>query len=275
MPSPFRLLVIGAHPDDCEYTCGGTAALWSAAGHVIKFVSVTDGRSGHHQVEPEVLVSIRAQEAVEAAKVLGVESEILRFPDGSLQPGLELRDEIIRIVREFRADIVITHRPNDYHPDHRYTSQAVQDSAFMVTVPHVCPEVEALKRNPVIFYLADRFQKPCPFSADAIVPIDAVMETKIDSLACHASQVYEWLPHVDGREAAPLDPVERRSFLATWVSRPSRDLARRHAPSMVKAFGLEASARIENIEAYEACEYGGALPAEAFGCLFGHDPLTP
>jgi LmbE family N-acetylglucosaminyl deacetylase len=262
MTTPLRILVFGAHPDDCEYTCGGSAALWTRAGHKVKFVSVTDGRSGHHLIPPDKLVAIRKREAADAARVLGVESEVLDFPDGSLQPVLDVRDKIIRIEREFRPDVVMTHRPNDYHPDHRYTSQAVQDAAFTVTVPHVCPDSPALRRNPPVFYLADRFQKPYPFQADAVVAIDSVLETKIDALACHRSQVFEWLPYVDQREPVPEGREERRAWLTRWVSAPGRDLGQRFSAR------LRADSEADVIEAFEICEYGGPLATEAMARLF-------
>lgn len=266
MIQPLRILVFGAHPDDCEYTCGGTAALWSRAGHQVKFVSVTDGRSGHHLIPPEELVAIRIREAAEAARVLGAESEVLGFPDGSLEPGLDVRREVIRIEREFQPDVVMTHRPNDYHPDHRYTSQVVQDAAFMVTVPHVCPEFPALHRNPAIFYLQDEFQKPSPFRPDAIVVIDEVLDKKVDALACHHSQVYEWLPWIDGRKTVPEDAGERRAWLTRWAAARGRHLRQRFSGQI----GPGEPADV--IEVFEACEYGGTLSPESFTDLFGHAP---
>lgn len=266
MSASLRILVFGAHPDDCEYTCGGSAAIWTRAGHKVKFVSVTDGRSGHHQVPPEELVAIRIREAAAGAEVLGAESEVLDFPDGALEPGLDVRREIIRIEREFQPDVVMTHRPNDYHPDHRYTSQVVQDAAFMVTVPHVCPEFPALRRNPAIFYLQDEFQKPSPFCPDAIVIIDGVLTKKVDALACHHSQVFEWLPWIDGRKTVPEDPIERRKWLTEWVAARGRRLCRRFSQQ------IEPGKSADVIEIFEACEYGGDLSPGAFTDLFGHAP---
>lgn len=268
MTDPLRILVFGAHPDDCEYACGGSAALWIRAGHAVKFVSVTDGRSGHHLIAPDELVGIRKREAAEAARCLGVESEVLHFPDGALEPGLDVRHEIIRVERDFRPHVVITHRPNDYHPDHRYTSQAVQDAAFLVTVPHVCPEYPALRHNPAVFYLADTFQKPIPFQPDAVVVIDSVMETKIDALACHRSQVFEWLPYIGQSEPMPENPNELREWLSRWVAGRGQDYRRRFSAM------LTANPEAKAIEAFEVCEYGDPLPPDAFSQLFGHAPRT-
>ncbi|NQV24871.1 MAG: PIG-L family deacetylase, partial [Rhodopirellula sp.] len=148
--TPLRILVIGAHPDDCEITCGGTAALYRQAGHVVRFVSLTNGESGHHKIFGDELIAIRRAEARAAAETIGIESEVLNFRDGRLEPSFDARCVLIRLIREFNPDLVLTHRPNDYHPDHRYTSQLVCDAAYMVTVPPVVPEVPALRDNPAI-----------------------------------------------------------------------------------------------------------------------------
>ena len=145
-----RLLVFGAHPDDCDIKAGGLAALYAQKGHRVKFVSVTNGDAGHHQMGGEPLAKRRNAEAQAAAKVLGIEYELLDNHDGHLEPTLENRFKVIQQIRQFRPDLVMTHRPNDYHPDHRYTSVLVQDAAYMVTVPNVCGLALALDYNPTI-----------------------------------------------------------------------------------------------------------------------------
>ncbi len=193
----MRIICIGAHPDDCEIQFGGTAAKFAALGHDVKFVSVTNGAAGHHRHSPQKLAAIRQGEAQAAARRLGIaETQILSYPDGDLAPTLEARHDILRQIRNWRADLVLTHRPWDYHPDHRYTAQLVQDSAYLVMVPHLCPDAPALRHNPVFLYLEDRFQSPVPFVADVAVDIDDVWDRKLDALDAHASQVYEWLPWV-------------------------------------------------------------------------------
>lgn len=271
MTDPLRILVFGAHPDDAEYKCGGSAVHWIRQGHAVKFISVTDGRSGHHRIGPDDLVQVRRAEARSAAGVLGVESEILPFPDGALEPCLDARHALIRVEREWRPDVVLTHRPNDYHPDHRYTSQLVQDAAYMVMVPHVCPEVPALRRNPAIFYLSDAFRKPSPFAPDAAVRIDDVLELKVKALAAHHSQFFEWLPHVAGETGVPLDPGKRLKWLGEAVSQRGREVAGCCPDGLLEACGGDRSSLIE---AFEACEYGGRLSRVDFRRLFGHDPLN-
>jgi LmbE family N-acetylglucosaminyl deacetylase len=227
-----RIICIGAHPDDCEIQFGGTAAKFAALGHDVKFVSVTNGAAGHHRHSPEKLAAIRQGEAQAAARRLGIaETQILSYPDGDLAPTLEARHDILRQIRNWRADLVLTHRPWDYHPDHRYTAQLVQDSAYLVMVPHLCPDVPALRHNPVFLYLEDRFQSPVPFVADVAVDIDDVWDRKLDALDAHASQVYEWLPWVSnagtcnetsGDEQAALRNRARQQADPRVLSNPAR-----------------------------------------------------
>src|SRR6266480_2927402 len=159
----LRIIVFGAHPDDCEIKAGGTAAKWAAQGHQVKMVSVTNGDIGHWQIKGEELAKRRLVETRAADKILGVETEVLPIHDGELEPTLENRRTITRLIRQWKADVVIAHRPWDYHPDHRYVGVLMQDAAFMVTVPFFCPETPALKDNPVFLYMSDNFKKPYPF----------------------------------------------------------------------------------------------------------------
>src|SRR5213080_1725872 len=188
---PLRIICFGAHPDDCEIQAGGVAALWAAKGHKVKFVSVTNGDIGHWREAGGPLALRRKAEVERCAKILGITTEVLDIHDGELLPTLENRRLITRIIREWQADIVMSHRPNDYHPDHRYTGVLVQDSAYMVAVPFICPDVPPLKSNPVFLFYPDAFQRPNPFQADVAVAIDAVIEKKLDALDTLESQFYE------------------------------------------------------------------------------------
>jgi LmbE family N-acetylglucosaminyl deacetylase len=270
-----RFICIGAHPDDCEIEFGGTAAKFAALGHEVKFVSVTNGAAGHHRHSPQKLAAIRQGEAEAAARRLGIaETQILSYPDGDLAPTLDARHDILRQIRNWRADLVLTHRPWDYHPDHRYTAQLVQDSAYLVMVPHLCPDAPALRRNPVFLYLEDRFQLPLPFIADVAVDIDDVWDRKLDALDSHASQVYEWLPWVsnetvneisNGETASipsaarhrgefsalpPTDPADRRAWLSQTWTHPLTDCT---LAALTRRYG---SNDIQHAEAFQICEYG-------------------
>ena len=123
---------------------GGTAILLAKAGHAVKFVSVTNGDAGHQDQGGGALAKRRAAEAKEAGKRFGVEYDVLDNHDGELEPTLQVRLQVIRKIREWNADVVIAPRPNDYHPDHRYTGILVQDAAYMVAVPNVAPDTPPL-----------------------------------------------------------------------------------------------------------------------------------
>ena len=170
--------MIGAHPDDPE-EAAGTAALLASMGCAVKFVAVTNGDAGHETLKGKELAEIRYKEAQESGKRLGVTYDVLNNHDGLLMPTLDVRLEIIREIREWNADVVIAPRPNDYHPDHRYTGVLVQDAAYMVAVPDIAPETPALKKNPVFLYFPDRFQRPNPFHPDIAVDISSSFDKKV------------------------------------------------------------------------------------------------
>src|SRR5207245_563633 len=117
------------------------------AGHQVKYVSVTNGEAGHQRLQPAELAALRKAEADAVAKLMGIEYEIMSNRDGRLLPTIEARFEMIALIRRYKPDLILTHRPNDYHPDHRATSTLVCDAAYMVIVPHIVPEVPALRVN--------------------------------------------------------------------------------------------------------------------------------
>jgi LmbE family N-acetylglucosaminyl deacetylase len=264
---PLRLLIIGAHPDDADYAAGGLAAVYSAAGHVVKMVSLTNGDAGHHLHPGAALARRRRQEAAAAGAVIGATYEVLDNHDGELLPTLENRRQVIRLLRTFRPDLVLTHRPNDYHPDHRYTSQLVQDAAYMVTVPAVVPGTPHLKRNPFIAYLADDFQRPYPFSPTVAIDVGGVLDKIVDMLHCHTSQFYEWLPYNMGTERdVPADDAGRKRWLGEIMRARLRQRAERCRELLATRYGRA----VEFAEAFEACEYGAPLDAAALARLFAY-----
>jgi LmbE family N-acetylglucosaminyl deacetylase len=262
-----RIICIGAHPDDCEIGFGGTAAKFAACGHAVKFLSVTNGDAGHHLLSPVATAAIRKQEAQEAAHRLGIaEAEVLSNRDGELTPSLDARQEIVRQIRRWSADVVVTHRPWDYHPDHRYTSQLVQDSAYLVMVPNVCPDIRALARNPLFLYLEDEFHLPAPFTPEIAVDIDDAWDQKLDALDAHASQFYEWLPWVDGSlDKVPKDAASRREWLDRGWTRPIGTCTR---AALARRYGPERAREIQHAEAFQICEYGRRPSAEELDELF-------
>jgi LmbE family N-acetylglucosaminyl deacetylase len=252
--SKLRLIMIGAHPDDCDMGAGGTAIIFAKMGYAVKFVSVTNGDAGHQTMKGAALAKRRLAEAQEAGKRFGVVYDVLNNHDGELLPTLDVRMQVIKKIREWDADVVIAPRPNDYHPDHRYTGVLVQDAAYMVAVPNVAPETPALKKNPVFLYFQDRFQKPSPFRPDIAVDITDVFAQKIHAMDAHESQMYEWLPWIGHYlEEVPANKQDREKWLAQKRSveiNPSVRL------SLEKWYGKDKAATIKNAEAFEICEYG-------------------
>ena len=250
----IRVIMIGAHPDDCDEDGGGTAALFAKMGYAVKFVSVTNGDAGHQTMKGKELAKRRFAEAQEAGKRLGVTYDVLDNHDGLLMPTLEVRLELIRKIREWNADVVIAPRPNDYHPDHRYTGVLVQDAAYMVAVPDIAPDVPALKKNPVFLYYQDHFQKPNPFQPDITINITSVYDKKVSALDAHVSQMYEWLPWIGHYlDQVPKDKDERIAWLA---KQRAGTITPEMRTALEKWYGKDKAANVKYAEAFEICEYG-------------------
>jgi len=261
-----NVVVIGAHPDDCDIDAGGTAMLFAKAGHNVLFVSVTNGDAGHHEKGGGALAKIRRAEAQEAGKRFGVKYVVLDNHDGELMPTLDIRLNIIRLIRQWNADVVIGPRPNDYHPDHRNTAILLQDAAYMVIVPNVAPDTPPLKKNPVFLYTEDGFQKPTPFLPDIAVDITSVFDQKIYAMAAHESQFFEWLPWTSGKlDQVPKTEAERLKWLAEWRNPVINDKTKQ---SLIKWYGNEKAGQAKYAEAFEICEYGRRPSDDEIKILF-------
>ncbi len=261
----IRVIMIGAHPDDCDEDGGGTAALFAQMGYAVKFVSVTNGDAGHQTLKGKELAKRRFAETQESGKRLGVTYDVLDNHDGLLMPSIEVRLEIIRKIREWNADVVIAPRPNDYHPDHRYTGVLVQDAAYMVSVPNIAPDVPALKKNPVFLYYQDHFQRPNPFRPDVAVDITSVYDKKVSGLDAHESQMYEWLPWIGHYlDQVPKDKNERIQWLA---KQRGGTITPEIKTALEKWYGDKA-AQVKYAEAFEICEYGTQPNDEQIKRLF-------
>jgi len=262
----IRIIMIGAHPDDCDEDGGGTAALFAQMGYAVKFVSVTNGDAGHHTLKGKELAKRRFAETQESGKRLGVTYDVLDNHDGLLMPSIEVRLEIIRKIREWNADVVIAPRPNDYHPDHRYTGVLVQDAAYMVSVPNIAPDVPALKKNPVFLYYQDHFQRPNPFRPDIAVDITSVYDKKVSGLDAHESQMYEWLPWIGHYlDQVPKDKNERIQWLA---KQRAGTITPEIKTALEKWYGKDKAAQVKYAEAFEICEYGTQPNDEQIKNLF-------
>jgi N-acetylglucosamine malate deacetylase 1 len=255
---PVRVICFGAHPDDCELKAAGVAAMWAAKGAKVKFVSVTNGDIGHWKMGREELAKRRKAEVEACAKELGIETEVLDIHDGELEPTLANRKTITRLIREWKADVVMSHRPNDYHPDHRYVGVLVQDAAYMVAVPKLLPDVPPLKNNPVFLYYSDRFQKPNPFTADIVVAIDAVIEKKMKCVELLESQFFEG-GALGGPELIPADEAgktRRKAVVREQHLTRDRQTADRFRDRLTEFYPPATAVKAKYVEAFEVCEYG-------------------
>jgi LmbE family N-acetylglucosaminyl deacetylase len=271
----LRIIAFGAHPDDAEFKVGGTAAKWAKLGHQVKLVSVTNGDIGHWNMAGGALAQRRTAESAAAAKHLGVTSQVLDIHDGELVPSLENRRLIARVIRQWQADIVISHRPWDYHPDHRYVGVLVQDAAYMVTVPFFCPDTPPLKKNPVFLYSYDGFQKPNPFRPDVVVSIDSVIERKLEAMTKIVSQFIEGgcggnaslLPKDEADLKARQEQLKKG-----WARQRYVNIANNFREKLIELYGEEAGKQVRHAEAFEVCEYGRRPNAEELRRLF---PFLP
>jgi LmbE family N-acetylglucosaminyl deacetylase len=269
----LRIIVFGAHPDDAELKAGGTAALWAAQGHHVKFVSVTNGDIGHAEMAGGQLAQRRTAEVKAAAKILGIETEVLDIHDGELMPTLENRRKFVQLIREWKADIVMGHRPNDYHPDHRYVGVLMQDAAYMVTVRFFCNDVPQLAKNPIFMYVSDNFQKPNPFQPDVIVTTDSVMAKKQEAIWQLQSQIESLWATGNFEKVVPIptDPAgraERRKQQDERMAGRDRAVAQKFRDKLVELYGPEKGKAVQYAEAFEICEYGRRPSAEELKKLF-------
>jgi len=272
----LRIIVFGAHPDDAQYKAGGTAAKWAKLGHHVKLVSVTNGDIGHWQMAGGPLAQRRLAEVKKADALIGAETQVLDIHDGELTPSLENRQKIIHIIREWRADIVIAHRPWDYHPDHRYVGVLVQDAAYMVAVPFICSDVPPLKKNPLFLYSSDGFKKPYPFQADIVVSVDDVFDQKLTAIHEMPSQHYEGGADGSEEHVAKVPPASDEAGRKAWLrerwTKHQGGEANRFRDTLIKWYGAEKGAAVKFAEAFEICEYGRQPKPEEIKVLFPFFP---
>ena len=256
MEQPLKLLILGAHPDDAEFHAGGLATIYRQLGHTVRMISLTNGAAGHFERPPETLGAIRREEAAAAGRVIGATYLTWDIPDGELMPTLEVRHRVIREIRTFAPDLLLTHRTSDYHPDHRAVGQVVQDASYLVTVPNVLREVPALHKDPVVAYMTDLFTKPCPMTPDLVLDATDQLPSIVAMLACHRSQVFEWLPYEQGLlSQVPADEADKLTWLRGWYLDRIRARLPRFRSEMLAAYGPQHSSQIEAIEVYELSEY--------------------
>ncbi len=252
----LHFLIIGAHPDDPDGSCGGLALKMRRKGHNVTLISVTDGGAGHHLMEREALVARRREESRQSGLKLDCPYIVMDIPDGELTPSLENRAKLIEQIRRINPDVIITHRTCDYHPDHRATGQMVMDCSYLMGVPLYCPQFPAMRKTPVILSAYDEFTKPTPFQADVCVPIDEELDRRTDAILCHESQYLEWLPWCDHWEdVASAETIEEKK--AVMYERQ-----RRYASEIARKYADALPAGTRYAEVYEWNEYGAELTEE-------------
>lgn len=264
----LNIIAIGAHPDDCDFKFGGTAALFAAMGHNVKFLALTSGDAGHQDMGGGVLAKRRRSEAKKAAEILGIEYVVLDNHDGELLPSLTVRHQVIREIRNWNADIVLGLRSNDYHPDHRNAGIVVQDAAYLVIVPNVTPDTPPLTKNPVFLYMKDNFNKPNPFSNDIAIAIDKVYDQKMEALAAHESQMFEWGPWINGTKESevPKGKKERLAWLKLANGKDKFDQT--ELAAIKKWYPNTDASNIKYAEFLEICEYGKQPTEQEIKALF-------
>jgi len=266
----LHIIIIGAHPDDPDKV-GGTAYQWAQLGNDVLMVSLTNGDAGHQSIKAKELAKIRREEARKAGEVIGIRYITLNNHDGQLMPTYANRLEVIKLIREQKADLVIFPRPYDYHPDHRYTGTLVLDAAYMVTVPTILPKVPHLEKNPLFLFMSDGFIHPEPFKADVCIDIDDVIEKKMDMYHQHKSQMYEWLPFNTGTlDKVPVTDADRRAWLG--ATRKGGSSATPYRDKLIELYGKEKGAKIEYCESFQDSGYGTKLTKENIRYYF---PFLP
>ena len=266
---PLRIIAFGAHPDDCELKASGVAAMWAAQGHKVKFVSLTNGDIGHFKMAGAPLAQRRLAEVRECAKLLGIETEVLDIHDGELEPTLENRKKVARLIRDWQADIVLFHRPYDYHADHRYVGVLVEDAAVVVVAPFFTPDTKPTRLNPIFMYYSDNFLRPYPFEPTIVVGIDEVAGKKWNCVSAMPSQFGDaesWqastLPNI------PKEDKKREEYLLNLFKQRNEDVAKKYRSRLEELYGKEKGSRFRYAEAFELCQYGRQVSLEELKTLF-------
>ena len=256
----YKIMAIGAHPDDCDFSICGTAYKLAKQGNTVHFLSMTNGNAGHYKMKGRQLADRRYAEAQASAKVLNVTYDILDIDDGRLMPTLENRELLMRKIRRFAPDVIITNRPNDYHPDHRNTASLVQDCSYLLGVPNICPDTPAMEKNPSILFWQDSFKEPLPFRPEIVVPTDCYLDVYKRVVSCHVSQSFEWLIWMDGeRKNAELPYDERVKQVMEEIDNKPTQITEKIYDKLVEEYGKETADKARRVECFQQSEYGSFL----------------
>jgi N-acetylglucosamine malate deacetylase 1 len=266
---PLRIIAFGAHPDDAELKAAGVGALWASQGHKVKFVAMTNGDIGHFSQAGGPLAQRRYAEVQECARILGITTDVLDIHDGELEPTLENRRTVARLIRDWQADIVMGHRPYDYHPDHRYTGVLMDDAAVVVVAPFFVPDTKPTPRNPLFFYYSDGFEHPAPFVPTIVVDIDSVADKKWQCVSAMPSQFGDadsWQGRT--RPDVPKNDAERPAYLLKLAQQRSAAVADQYRDKLVALYGEERGRKVKYAEAFMLGQYGRQASIEQLKQLF-------
>jgi len=267
-----RLARVGAHPDDADILGSGLAMRWRARGGEVLFVSMANGDCGHQTQARAELAARRRRETEAVAALLGVEYVVMGVSDCEVMPTLAQRWALLGCLRRFAPDLVVTHPPQDYHPDHRYTAQLVGDVSYLLRVPHCCPEVPALQKDTVQAFFHPVHQAVRLEGFAVAVETDAFWSRKLEVMACHASQMFEWLPWVTGADLSavppPDDPEGRLRYVDARRRLAAERIADLYRDCLAARYGPDLARTIRTAEAYVAAPYPTPLSAANAAELF-------
>ena len=266
---PLRILAMGAHPDDAELKFAGTAALFAAKGAQVKLMALTNGDVGHFEQAGGPLALRRRAEVEACHKMLGVETEVLDIHDGELMADLPTRKLVGGIIREWQADIVLSHRPYDYHPDHRAVGDLANDTAVVVVAPFFAPYTPPTPRNPVYLYYPDPFTHPYEFDPILAVGIDTVAQKKWDCISAMPSQFADadsWQARY--RPNIPTDESARAAAILDIVKQQNVDMANKYRDLLVTLYGDQKGRAFQYAEVFELNQYGTQATQENLKAVF-------
>ena len=265
----LRIVAMGAHPDDAEQKFGGTAALFAAQGAKVKLLALTNGDVGHFAQAGGPLAQRRKKEVEACHATLGVATEVLDIHDGELMPDLETRKKVANLIREWQADVVLSHRPWDYHPDHRAVGKLAEDAAVVVAAPYFAPYTPPTKGNPIFLFYSDNFKKPYPFDPILAVGFDDVAQKKWDCISALPSQFGDadsWQARY-GRNV-PADEAGRKAYLIENVKQRNADVANQFRNLLVQLYGEQKGKAIKYAEAFELNQYGANATQDQLKGMF-------
>ena len=270
-PRQLNIIAFGAHPDDAELKAGGVAALWAANGHKVKFVAMTNGDIGHFSQAGGPLAQRRKEEVAECARILGIETEVLDIHDGELMPSLENRRTVARLIRNWQADIVIGHRPYDYHPDHRYTGVLLNDAAVVVAAPFFVPDTPPTAGQPDLHALT-RTSSTIP-SRSSRTSSWTSMRSADKKWACVVGDaVAVRRPAIRGPDATasnvPGGDAERAGAHPEDQCRWSSGVANQYRATLIELYGQERGSKVKYAEAFALNQYGRQVPVTELKKMF-------